>query len=64
MSPENDNGAGIILLINKTKELIEQEELYSGRLLYVKIQNKVTSEVRNIFSFYAKSKSTRIEIKI
>ena len=62
-APENDNGAGIILFINKTEELIEQEELYPGRLLYAKIQNKVTSEVRNIFSFYAKSKATKIEIK-
>ena len=62
-APENDNGAGIILFINKTEELIEQEELYPGRLLYAKIQNKVTSEIRNIFSFYAKSKATKIEIK-
>ena len=62
-APVNDKGAGIILFINKTEELIESAELVPGRLVYAKIQNKITSEIRNIFSFYAKSLITKSEIK-
>jgi exonuclease III len=60
---QNDKGAGILIFINKTEDIIETEELVPGRLVYVKYQNKNTSEIKNLFSFYGKSHATSNEIK-
>ena len=59
----NDKGAGIVMFINKTEELIESEELFQGRLLYAKIQNKATSECKHVFSFYGRSIASKSDIK-
>ena len=50
-----DKGAGIIMLVNKTEEILETKSYVQGRLLYVKVKNKVSDTVCNIFSFYGKS---------
>ena len=60
---EEDKGAGILLFINKTEEILGSETLYPGRLLYVKTKNISTNETRNIFSIYAKSHTSKQEIK-
>ena len=58
-----DKGAGIILFINKTEEVLNSDEISPGRLIYIKIKNKITDDIRNIFSFYAKSRASKTEIK-
>lgn len=59
----DDKGAGILMFVNKTEEILESEEICPGRLIYLKIQNKVTLEQKNIFSFYGKSHASSNEIK-
>ena len=58
----DDKGAGIILFINKTEVLVTTEELHPGRLLFAQVQNKITNEFTNIFSFYGKSHAPKKEI--
>ena len=60
---EDDRGAGILMFINKTEEVVDKEEIIPGRLLFVKIKNKTSGLERNIFSFYAKSHAHSTEIK-
>jgi len=60
---EDDKGAGILIFINKTEEIVDSEEIFPGRLLFVKIKNKASGLERNIFSFYAKSHAHTNEIK-
>ena len=60
---DNDKGAGILLFVNKTEEVIEKKVLFPGRLLFVKIKNKSSGQERNIFSFYAKSHAHSDEVK-
>ena len=60
---EDDRGAGILLFINKTEEILSTENIFPGRLLYAKTRNKATGIERNIFSFYAKSHAHTNEIK-
>ena len=57
-APLNDRGAGICIFVNKTENIMIQEELLQGRLLYLSVKNIATEEIRNIFSFYGKSKNT------
>ena len=40
-APLNDRGAGICIFVNKTENIMIQEELLEGRLMYLKIVNKV-----------------------
>ena len=51
----NDTGAGILLFVRKTEDILETSNLIPGRLLFVKIKNKVTEMVLNLFSLYGKS---------
>ena len=60
---EDDRGAGILIFINKTEEVVDKEEIVPGSLLFVKIKNKTSGLERNIFSFYAKSHAHSTEIK-
>ena len=56
-APKSDRGAGICMFVNKTENIMIQEELLEGRLVYLKLENKACEEVKNIFSFYGKSKN-------
>ena len=49
---EDDKYAGILLFINKTEDVLICDSLMEGRILYAKIENKVTKEEKNIFAFY------------
>ena len=60
---EDDKGAGILLFVNKTEEIIDTEILYPGRLLFAKIRNRTTSQTKNVFSFYGKSHTSKQEIR-
>ena len=42
---------------------MKSEELHTGRLLYAQTQNKITNDIKNIFSFYAKSHTTKADVK-
>ena len=53
----NDRGAGICIFVNKTENIMIQEELLGGRLVYLRLQNKASEEIKNIFSFHGKSKN-------
>ena len=57
----NDRGAGICIFVNKTENIMIQEELLEGRLIYLRLQNKASEETKNIFSFYGKSRNNSIE---
>ena len=50
-----DPAAGIILCVKKSMEIISQEILEEGRLLYIKIKNIANEETFYIFSFYGYS---------
>ena len=54
-APLDDRGAGICLFVNKTDDILISETLIQGRLVYVKIKNLATNEVKNVFSYYGKS---------
>ena len=58
-APINDMGAGIF--VNKTENIMIQEELLEGRLVYLRLKNNASEEIKNIFSFYGKSKNNPIE---
>lgn len=58
-APEQDPGSGILLFIKKTEEIIEQNIIFAGRLVHVKLKNRVTDEIFNVFSFYGKSNVNR-----
>ena len=45
------------MFVNKTENIMIQEELLGGRLIYLKLENKASEEIKNIFSFYGKSRS-------
>ena len=60
---QNDSYAGIILFVNKTENILYHEVLFEGRILYTKIENKVTKEIKNIFAFYGKTKGKKDEKK-
>ena len=60
-APLTDRGAGICIFVNKTENIMIQEVLLEGRLIYLKLENKASEVVRNIFSFYGKSKNTSRE---
>ena len=60
---EGDKGAGILLFVNKTEEIVDTEILYPGRLLFAKIKNRTTSQIKNVFSFYGKSHTSKQEIR-
>ena len=38
---EDDRGAGILMFINKTEEVIDKEDIIPGRLLFVKIKKDI-----------------------
>ena len=59
----NDKGAGILMFINKTEDIIEYNNYFSGRLLFVKMVNKASGEIRNVFSFYGKSHTSASDIE-
>ena len=44
-----------MICINKIEDINHFEILEPGRLVYLKLENKVTKEVKNIFSGYFKS---------
>ena len=50
LSPSNDRASGIFICIRKTEEIIKMEVLENGRLLFIKILNKSSKEIINIFS--------------
>ena len=52
---EHDQGSGILIFVKKTEKVLEQNILFSGRLIHLKIQNIVTNNLTNFFSFYGKS---------
>ena len=54
----DDRSAGICIFINKTEDILLQQNLIEGRLTYLKLKNSATEEVKNIFSYYGKSRST------
>jgi len=60
-APLNDRGAGICMFVNKTENIMIQEELLEGKLIYLKLENNASKEVKNIFSFYGKSKNNLAE---
>ena len=45
---EHDKGAGILLFINKTEDILESENLHPGRLLYTKTKNKTSGDKKCI----------------
>ena len=59
----DDRSAGICTFINKTEEIISNENLINGRLSYVKLKSTANDEVRNIFSYYGKSRNSENEWK-
>jgi exonuclease III len=54
-----DAGSGILLFVKKTEEIISQISIVEGRLLFIRIKNKVTEQEYNIFSFYGKSNANK-----
>ena len=60
-APLTDRGAGICIFVNKTENIMIQEELLKGRLVYLKLQNKASEECKNIFSFYGRSRNNLTE---
>ena len=54
-SRTDDPSSGILICINKTENINHFEVLEPGRLVFLKLENKVTKEVKNIFSGYFKS---------
>ena len=50
-----DRGAGILLLINKSEEIISNIELIKGRILIIGLKNSATNQNSTIISFYGKS---------
>ena len=57
-----DKGAGILLFVNKTEEIIEYHEYIPGRLIFLKVKNKASNQILNIFSLYGKSHVAASEI--
>ena len=51
---EQDQGSGILIFVKKTEEIVEKSVLFEGRLVYLKIKNKVSNKIMNFFSFYGK----------
>ena len=60
---DTDKGAGILMFVNKTEEIVEVNNCIPGRLLFVRTQNKVSKNYYNILSFYGKSHASLIEIQ-
>jgi exonuclease III len=56
-----DRSAGICIFINKTEDIILQQNIINGRLTYLKLKNIASEEIKNIFSYYGKSRSTSQE---
>ena len=54
-SKSSDPSSGILICINKTEDIQCVEILEPGRLIYLKLENKVTKETKNLFSGYFKS---------
>ena len=57
-SATDDRGAGICIFINKTEIIEIHEDLIKGRLTYLKLCNTATGKIKNIFSYYGKSKNS------
>ena len=60
-APINDRGAGICIFVNKTENIVIQEELLEGRLVYLSLKSEASEESKNIFSFYGKSRNNITE---
>ena len=52
-----DPAAGIILCVKKSMEILSQEIIEEGRILYIKIRNTANDEIFYIVSFYGHSGS-------
>ena len=53
-----DRGAGILLLVNKSEEIISNIELVKGRILIIGLKNSATNQTLTIISFYGKSSNS------
>jgi len=51
-SSSDDPYSGILIFIRKTEEILRSEVLETGRLIFLKVQNKATKQVLHIFSIY------------
>ena len=65
---KNDPSSGILLGIRKSEDIIETKTIEEGRLIYIKLKNKASSEITNLFSIYCKAgnaeKQKKIDLKI
>ena len=61
-TPE-DRAAGICMFINKTENILIQENLLRGRLTYLQLCNTVDNKTKNIFSYYGRSRNSRTDWK-
>lgn len=63
-APSHDRSAGICIFVNKTENILIQKNLLEGRLIYIKLKNLATEDIKNIFSYYGKSRNTALEWKL
>ena len=59
----DDRAAGISIFVNKTENILCQENIIRGRLTYLQLSNTANNEVRNLFSYYGKSRNSRDDWK-
>ena len=57
-APQDDRGSGICIFINKTENILINEILLHGRLVYIQLECSTTKIVTNVFSYYGKSTNT------
>ena len=62
-APPEDIGSGITIFINKTENIVCQENLIRGRLSYIKLCNVASNKIQNIFSYYGKSRNSQEDWK-
>lgn len=63
-APREDSFSGIIIFIHNSDEILAHAILEPGRLVYVKIQNKASKEIVNIFSIYCNSSNSEKQKKL
>ena len=59
----DDRAAGICMFVNKTESILIQEHLLGGRLTYIQLCSTVDNKIKNIFSYYGKSRNGREDWK-
>ena len=59
-----DSWSGISAIINKTHSVEEFNEIIKGRLLHIKVANKFSKEITNIFTYYGYQQSQKEDEKL